>query len=162
VRATWRGCTLCSMDERGQSSAQHTARRAPASWLAAAALTAAAQVRGRKRLLLWEPDALGDLQLYPAWHMLRRRARVCPARGADLAANPRFAASRVLEAALEPGDVLCLPPRWAHYTESLTLSASVTYRFRPRLARRSGCRPAAGAAARARVRGPPCCGAALR
>jgi len=150
--------------ERDQSlrDAQHTARCAPASQFAAAALTAAAQVRGRKRVLLWEPDALGDLRLYPSWHMLRRRARVCPARGADLAANPRFAAARVLEAALEPGDVLCFPPRWAHYTESLTLSASVTYRFRPKVVCRSGRGPAAGAAARARVRGPLCCGAALR
>ncbi len=135
--------------------AQHTARSAPASQFAAAALTAAAQVRGRKRVLLWEPDALGDLRLYPSWHMLRPR-------GADLAANPRFAAARVLEAALEPGDVLCFPPRWAHYTESLTLSASVTYRFRPKVVCRSGRGPAAGAAARARVRGPLCCGAALR
>ena len=42
-----------------------------------------------------------------------------------------FAASRMSRPVLEPGDVLCFPPRWAHYTESLTLSASVTYRFRP-------------------------------
>lgn len=83
-----------------------------------------------KRLLLWEPSALEALKPYPAWHMLRRRARLCPTRGADLAAHPRFAAARPLEAVLEPGDVLCFPPRWAHYTESLTLSASVTYRFR--------------------------------
>ena len=87
-------------------------------------------MRGCKRLLLWEPSALEALQPYPAWHMLRRRARLCPTRAADLAAHPRFAAARPLEAVLEPGDVLCFPPRWAHYTESLTLSASVTVRFR--------------------------------
>ncbi|KAK9835053.1 hypothetical protein WJX81_007416 [Elliptochloris bilobata] len=34
------------------------------------------QVRGRKRLLLWEPGALGALKPYPALHILRRRARL--------------------------------------------------------------------------------------
>ena len=37
-----------------------------------------------------------------------------------------------MEAILEPGDTLFFPPRWAHYTESLDLSVSITYRFGPR------------------------------
>ena len=52
------------------------------------------QVRGRKRLLLWEPGALGMLKMYPALHILRRRARLCPTRAGDLAAHPSFAAAR--------------------------------------------------------------------
>ncbi len=37
-----------------------------------------------------------------------------------------------VETVLEPGDTLFFPPRWAHYTESLDLSISLTYRFGPR------------------------------
>ena len=37
------------------------------------------QVRGRKRLLLYRPQALKALQPYPAWHILRRRCKVDPA-----------------------------------------------------------------------------------
>ena len=34
------------------------------------------------------------------------------------------------EAVLGPGDAVAFPPRWAHYTESRSLSASLTWRFR--------------------------------
>ena len=37
------------------------------------------QVKGRKRLLLYRPQALKALQPYPNWHILRRRCRVDPA-----------------------------------------------------------------------------------
>ena len=60
------------------------------------------QVRGRKRLLLWEPGALGMLKMYPALHILRRRARLCPTRAGDLAAHPSFAAAQVIEVLLWP------------------------------------------------------------
>ena len=36
------------------------------------------QVRGRKRLLLYRPQALKALAPYPDWHILRRRCRVDP------------------------------------------------------------------------------------
>ena len=38
----------------------------------------AMQVRGRKRLLLYRPQALKALQPYPTWHILRRRCKVDP------------------------------------------------------------------------------------
>ena len=41
-------------------------------------LAMAMQVRGRKRLLLYRPQALKALQPYPTWHILRRRCRVNP------------------------------------------------------------------------------------
>ncbi len=37
-----------------------------------------------------------------------------------------------LEALLEPGDSLLFPAKWAHYTESLDKSISVTYRLGPK------------------------------
>ena len=53
-----------------------------------------------------------------------------------------------LEAVLEPGDSLVFPAKWAHYTQSLDDSISVTYRLgpkRPATAKLAGtlssCRP---------------------
>lgn len=48
-----------------------------------------AQIRGRKRLLLWPPSALHQLQPYPSWHILRRRCRFDPAKP-DLKRFPNF------------------------------------------------------------------------
>lgn len=39
---------------------------------------------------------------------------------------------KAYEAVLSPGDSLFFPPRWAHHTESLDQSISITYRFGPR------------------------------
>ena len=86
------------------------------------------QVVGRKRLLFYRPEELDALYPYPNWHVLRRRMRFNPA-----APNyKRFPKSRdlaVTEAVLEPGDVLLFPAQWAHYTESLDWSLSLTWRF---------------------------------
>ncbi|EIE24680.1 Clavaminate synthase-like protein [Coccomyxa subellipsoidea C-169] len=89
------------------------------------------QIRGRKRLLLYPPSALSKLQPYPSWHILRRRCRLDPAKP-DLKRFPDFHQIEAVETVLEPGDTLFFPPRWAHYTESLDLSISLTYRFGPR------------------------------
>ncbi|BDA42635.1 probable bifunctional peptidase and arginyl-hydroxylase JMJD5 [Coccomyxa sp. Obi] len=90
------------------------------------------QIRGRKRLLLFPPSDLDRLQPYPSWHILRRRCRLDPAKP-DLKRFPYFHQQlTAMEAILEPGDTLFFPPRWAHYTESLDLSVSITYRFGPR------------------------------
>jgi ribosomal protein L16 Arg81 hydroxylase len=43
---------------------------------------------------------------------------------------PQFAAVAALDATLRAGDVLYFPPRWAHHVDSLTLSLSVTCRFK--------------------------------
>jgi len=76
------------------------------------------QVRGRKQMVFWEPRDLQKLGAFPATHLMRRRCRILPE------------CSRTTEAILGPGDVVFFPPRWAHYTKSLTLSTSVTARFK--------------------------------
>lgn len=58
-----------------------------------------AQVRGRKRLLLYKPEDLKRLSPYPSWHILRRRCRVDPI-APDHIHFPKFQQVRVL-------DVLC-------------------------------------------------------
>lgn len=37
-----------------------------------------------------------------------------------------------MQAVLEPGDVILFPGFWAHWTESMDLSCSMTYRFNQR------------------------------
>lgn len=86
------------------------------------------QVRGRKKLVFYSPAALSSLYPYPDDHPLRRRCQVdiTQAEGALLPLSESIAG---LEVELAPGDVLFFPPRWAHYTESLDFSISVTCRF---------------------------------
>ncbi|CAL5219804.1 g1711 [Coccomyxa viridis] len=68
------------------------------------------QVKGRKRLLLYRPQALKALQPYPNWHILRRRCRVDPAHP-DYKRFPAFERVAALEAVLEPGDSLVFPAK---------------------------------------------------
>lgn len=79
-------------------------------------------------MLLWPPDQLPCLYPYPDTHLLRRRSRVNLA-APDLARFPLLARTAAVEAVLGPGDVLFFPSRWAHYTESLDFSISLTCRF---------------------------------
>ncbi|RKG96599.1 cupin-like domain-containing protein [Corallococcus sp. CA053C] len=64
------------------------------------------------------------------------RHRVYPHRGTfshvdagkpDLVAHPLFAEATVLEAVLEPGDMVFLPVGWWHWVKALGVSASVTF-----------------------------------
>lgn len=102
------------------------------------------QVRGRKRMLLYRPEDLDRLYPYPDDSLLRRRARVDPT-APDYAKFPAFREAEAVAAVLEPGDVLFFPPRFAHYTESLDLSVSITARFRSRAAGARGTEGGPGA-----------------
>ena len=107
---------------------QSTIQRAPAS------KAALAQASGAKRLLFFPAADLDRIYEYPNRHPLRRRGRV-DLTAADLAGDgdAKYPLARGLaawEAVLGPGDAVVFPPRWAHYTESRSLSASLTWRFR--------------------------------
>ncbi|KAK9816704.1 hypothetical protein WJX72_003966 [[Myrmecia] bisecta] len=86
------------------------------------------QIRGRKRLLLWQREDLHRLYTYPMWHPLFRRSRVNPV-APDLAKYPLYQGVAVYEALLNPGDLLFIPSCWAHYTESLDMSISISTRL---------------------------------
>lgn len=77
-----------------------------------------AQVSGSKRMLFFSPDQLHRLYCYADTHLLRRRSRVNVS-APDLARFPLFADAAALEVVLQPGDVVCFPSYWSHYTESL-------------------------------------------
>ena len=96
--------------------------------------SALAQASGTKRLLFFPAADLDRIYPYPDGHPLRRRGRV-DLTAADLAGDgaAKYPLARGLaawEAVLGPGDAVAFPPRWAHYTESRSLSASLTWRFR--------------------------------
>lgn len=66
------------------------------------------QIRGRKRLLFYQPVDLGRLYPHSKLHILRRRARVDPA-APDFHRFPKFRGLEAVQAVLEPGDVLWFP-----------------------------------------------------
>ena len=72
----------------------------------------------RKRMLFWSPDQLPCLYCYPDTHLLRRRSRLNmhnpAAQQQQAGAHPFPLAERaatVVEAILEPGDVVFFPSR---------------------------------------------------
>jgi Cupin-like domain len=92
------------------------------------------QVTGCKRLVMFPPQMIEFLGIYPEGHPLHRRSRVdltctCRANSSMFDHFWRRARQHALEAILEPGDVFVFPTAWAHYTESLTYSVSHTIRW---------------------------------
>ena len=82
------------------------------------------QVFGRKTWALWPPDALPALRLHPATHPSRRQTRLqLLGRGNASEAPPLPPAVRVTVAA---GEVLYVPPFWAHAVHSDTHSLSLS------------------------------------
>ena len=75
-----------------------------------------AQVRGGKALLLWEPEALPTLHLYPAVHAAYRQSQVPLASAAVASAErfPLFGRAEPMLAVLQPGDLLYIPPYFPH------------------------------------------------
>jgi hypothetical protein len=76
------------------------------------------QVTGSKRMLFFSPDQLHRLYCYADTHLLRRRSRVNVS-APDVSKFPLFADAAAMEVVLQPGDVVCFPSYWSHYTQSL-------------------------------------------
>lgn len=79
-----------------------------------------AQIRGRKRFILFPAAQHGNLYLFPRIHPSSRMSQVdLQKQGASSAVFERFAkaAPHALTVELSPGDVLYIPPYWFHYVE---------------------------------------------
>lgn len=87
-----------------------------------------AQVRGRKRLILFAPSQTACL--YPYTTKAYNMSRV-DIEQPDLATYPRFSRARPLEVLLEPGEILFLPPFWWHQVYSVELGMSVNVWWTP-------------------------------
>lgn len=80
-----------------------------------------AQVHGTKLAILAAPEEAFNLHLFPDSHS---KSQVAPEHP-DLKAHPRFARAKLIQATLEPGDVLFLPRAWWHYFASSPSSISL-------------------------------------
>ena len=79
-----------------------------------------AQIRGRKRVLLFPPSQSFRLYPFPVGHPRDNYAMVLDPNAADNATTfPAFHGARALEATLSPGDVLWLPKYYWHYVTQL-------------------------------------------
>jgi hypothetical protein len=74
-----------------------------------------AQLRGRKRVLLFHPRHSFRLYPYPVGHPLDNYSMVADPDAPDLSRFPAVACAQGVEAILEAGDVLWLPAYWWHY-----------------------------------------------
>jgi hypothetical protein len=87
------------------------------------------QVRGRKRVIVYDPDPEGAFYRMPfrsshgrsSWHV----SRVGSADRADLDAHPLFRQARAFEAVVEQGDIVFIPN--FHWNEVHSPSISLSY-----------------------------------
>lgn len=81
-----------------------------------------AQVHGTKDVILAAPEQARNLHVFTDCHT---KSQVAP-KHPDLAKFPRFRRATLLEAKLDPGDVLYLPKGWWHYFASSESSISLS------------------------------------
>lgn len=77
------------------------------------------QLSGRKRFVLFPPDAWPHLYPFPVHHDLDRRSMV-DLDAPDSAKFPTWPSARGAVVELSPGDALYIPPFWWHHVQSLT------------------------------------------
>lgn len=81
-----------------------------------------AQIHGTKAAILAAPEDAPHLHVFSDSHT---KSQVAP-QHPDLRAHPRLRRATLLEATLEPGDVLFLPKGWWHYFASSDRSISLS------------------------------------
>jgi hypothetical protein len=110
-------------------------------WLSGVGITASchydrshnffAQILGKKRFYLWSPSQLKSLHIYPFYHPRDRQSQLINLEWGEgnIRSYPflSIVGNRIPSyfIDLEPGDLLYLPPYWAHRVTSLTPSIAV-------------------------------------
>lgn len=89
-----------------------------------------AQIEGRKRFVLFNPDQFEDLYPGPLNTRSESFSRVDLKRP-DFKRFPRLADVEYWEAVVWPGDLLFMPAYWWHHVSSQDVSVSVNYWWRP-------------------------------
>ena len=89
-----------------------------------------AQVRGRKRIILYSPEYWSSFYTHPVGHTADRQSQVDMYRP-DYERFPRLAKAKGVEAILQPGEVIYIPALWFHHIECLdTPCVSVNFWFK--------------------------------
>eukprot|EP00616_Rhizochromulina_sp_CCMP1243_P000940 CAMPEP_0118970540 /NCGR_PEP_ID=MMETSP1173-20130426/7412_1 /TAXON_ID=1034831 /ORGANISM="Rhizochromulina marina cf, Strain CCMP1243" /LENGTH=551 /DNA_ID=CAMNT_0006919915 /DNA_START=42 /DNA_END=1697 /DNA_ORIENTATION=- len=83
------------------------------------------QLIGRKRVLLYPPRQYAYLYPFPHTHVSYHQSQVDFA-DPDVLTFPDFTRAGAVEAILEPGDAIYIPPFWWHRIEALDLSLSMS------------------------------------
>lgn len=84
-----------------------------------------AQLYGTKKFTLFKPTNWPGLYPYPFLHPSHAQAQVNVSNFEDARTFPLVEKVEAVEAVLEPGDLLYVPPLWFHHVESLGVSISV-------------------------------------
>jgi hypothetical protein len=92
-----------------------------------------AQVRGRKRLVLYKPEDIAGMYPNPFFSNSPHFSRLLDLSAVDPAAFPRFAEATPYECVVEEGEVLFMPTCWWHQVLSLDMAISVNYWWSPPL-----------------------------
>ena len=82
-----------------------------------------AQIRGRKRFILYKPSHLH--------HLYDEKGIAADVRAPDRERYPTFDHATPFEVILQPGDLLFVPAGWAHQVECVDDSISLTHNFLP-------------------------------
>jgi hypothetical protein len=88
-----------------------------------------AQVEGRKRFLLFNPDQFDLLYPGPLNTRSQHLSRI-DVKAPDLKRFPKAARAEYWEAVVEPGDLLFMPAFWWHQVSAPSLAVSVNYWWR--------------------------------
>jgi Cupin-like domain len=88
-----------------------------------------AQIRGRKRVLLFPPEE--SKNLYVAMSPARMTHLPIRSLSADKGRFPKIQKAAHVELVLEPGQVLYIPPFWFHEVEALEGCISMAFRYKP-------------------------------
>ena len=89
-----------------------------------------AQIKGRKRFLLFGPDNFKNLYPYPVHHPYDGQSQV-DFRQPNHSKFPLFKEARANEAVIGPGDILYIPMYWFHHVEALSDNISVNFWCKP-------------------------------
>jgi hypothetical protein len=92
-----------------------------------------AQVRGRKRLVLFKPGDIAGMYPNPFFSNSPHFSRILDLNQVDAAEFPRFREATAYECVVEEGEVLFMPTCWWHQVLSLDMAISVNFWWSPPL-----------------------------
>ncbi len=85
------------------------------------------QVRGTKKVLLWDPDQYPLLYVNPTGARYERNSNLGSLDTVDYASFPEFAKAKAFSCELSAGEMLFIPLGWFHYVRSANLTISINH-----------------------------------
>lgn len=89
------------------------------------------QVRGLKKVLLWDPSHYPHMYVNPIGTKNDRQSRIGELTPENIARFPNFAHARAQSCELAPGDTIFIPTGWFHYVETTEFAISINHFWHP-------------------------------